>query len=241
MATEEENLWTKYRSAGDREAYESIVSNYLPLVKVTAGRLALNLPRQVLPEDLYSAGCVGLLSAIERFDLSRETKFETYAAVRIKGAMLDELRSMDLVTRGTRDRANKIRDAEERLRDRGEDLSCDMIAAEAGLSLDEYLDTELALRASQLASLNEDDEEASAAALVKDDRTPGPLDQLEREELRDIVNSLLDDRERELIIFYYYEHLTLKEIGTLMHVTESRVCQLHTAVIKKLQFRLAKL
>jgi len=237
---DENELWSRYHKDRGRPAFDALVEHYLPLVKVVAGRLAMHLPNSVREEDLYSAGCVGLLSAVENFDPARDVRFETYAMGRIRGAMLDELRSMDVLTRAVRERAARIREAEQRLRETGRLLSPEAVAGEAGISVEELCETERALNMASWASLDDeaDAEGHSAASLVVDQTARSPLENIEREELLRLLREVMDEKDRLLIVLYYHEELTLREIGEILGVSESRVSQMHTEMIKRLHYRL---
>jgi len=237
---DENQLWLRYHAGRGREAYDRLVEHYLPLVKVVAGRLALHLPGSVREEDLYSAGCLGLLAAVEHFDPERDVRFETYAISRIRGAMLDELRSADVLTRAVRERAARLRRAEGELRQAGRALSPEAVARAAGLSLDEMCDTERALAMAARTSLDDqaDDQGHSAASLVVDEAAANPLETLEREELLDLLRESVDEKDRLLIVLYYHEELTLREIGQILGVSESRVSQMHTEMVKRLHYRI---
>jgi len=239
-AADENELWSRYLRGRERAAYDRLVEHYLPLVKVVAGRLALHLPGSVREEDLYSAGCVGLLSAVENFDPARDVRFETYALSRIRGAMLDELRATDVLTRAVRERAGKIRQAERRLRQENRDLSPETVADAAGMSLDEMCETERALNMASWASLDDpaDDEGHSAASLVVDETAASPPETLERQELLGLLREAMGEKDRLLIVLYYHEELTLREIGEILGVSESRVSQMHTEMIKRLHYKL---
>jgi RNA polymerase sigma factor for flagellar operon FliA len=241
----DQELWDRFR-AGDRRAYDEITEAYLPLVKITIGRMAMNLPSFVDYEELYSTGCMGLLSAVERYDPTREAKFTTYAITRIRGAVLDDLRSHDLLGRVTRDRVTRIREAEDSLRAEGETLSDESIAAEAGLSLDEYRDALRGDRATHMVSLSEPVSGAEGEQTLADLlESKGVLEResvnFEDEEILDAVEEMLDERERMLVVLYYHEGLTLKEIGEVMEVSESRVSQLHTEMMERVRRNLKKL
>jgi RNA polymerase sigma factor for flagellar operon FliA len=236
---DEDKLWSRYRANRNKADFDRLVEHYLPLVKVAAGRLAMHLPSFIREEDLYSAGCVGMLSAVENYDPGRDVRFETYALNRIRGSMLDELRSMDMLTRGVRERASRIRRAERELRDEGKGLNPEAVAGRAGMSVEELCDTERALAVAHLASLDDesDEEGHTAASLVADDSADSPLEALEREELLELVKEEMNDKDRLLVVLYYHEELTLREIGAILGVSESRVSQMHTEMTKRLQYR----
>jgi len=238
VSPSDEALWQAYRR-GDAQAYEALVERYLPVVKITVGRIAMNLPSFVDYEELYSTGCMGLLSAIQRYDPQREAKFTTYAITRIRGAVFDELRHHDRLGRVTRDRVTRIREAEESLRAQGQDPGPDRVASAADLTPDEYRDAVLCERASRLISLSEPvsaQEGGRSLAEVLEERavTPQRLS-LEDAEILELVTDALTDRERRLVALYYGEELTLKEIGLLLGVSESRVSQLHAEMLARIR------
>ena len=236
-------LWTRTR-AGDRDAYEALVDSYLPLVKVTVSRMSINLPSFISREELYSAGCVGLVSAVERYDPSRDARFTTYAITRIRGAVLDELRSHDILGRVVRDRVNRIEKVEAELLSRNSVVSPEEIAEAAGLSMDEYWDAEMGALAAKRVSLSESPGGSGRRSLedvILSTRDENPGSRLEAEEILEIVMESLTEKEKQLVVMYYEEELTLKEIGDVMKVTESRVCQIHGAMIQKVRKRLEKM
>ena len=237
-------LWTKTR-AGDRAAYEALVDSYLPLVKVTVSRMSINLPSFISREELYSAGCVGLVSAVERYDPSRDARFTTYAITRIRGAVLDELRSHDVLGRVVRDRVNRIERVESELLSRNSVVSPEDIAAAAGLTMDEYWDAEMGALAAKRISLSDSSGSGGARRSLEDllqtNRDDSPGARMEAEEILDIVMGMLTEKEKQLVVMYYEEELTLKEIGEILKVTESRVCQIHGAMIQKIRKRLEKM
>ena len=237
-------LWKRTR-AGDRDAYEELVDGYLPLVKVTVSRMAVNLPSFISREELYSAGCLGLVSAVDRYDPGRDARFTTYAITRIRGAVLDELRSHDVLGRVVRDRVNRIEKVESELLSRSLSASPEDVATAAGLSMDEYWDAEMGAQAARRISLSDSSASESGyhsladAILASRDDNPGA--RLETEEIVGMVMDMLTDKEKQLVVMYYEEELTLKEIGELLKVTESRVCQIHGAMIRKIRKRLEKM
>ena len=237
-------LWAKTR-AGDRVAYEALVDSYLPLVKVTVSRMAINLPSFISREELYSAGCLGLVSAVERYDPGRDAKFTTYAITRIRGAVLDELRSHDVLGRVVRDRVNRIERVESELLSRNSVVSPEEVAEAAGLSMNEYWDAEMGAQAAKRVSLSDSSSDGGTRRSLEDvilaTRDDGPGARLEAEEILDLVMGMLTDKEKQLVVMYYEEELTLKEIGEIMKVTESRVCQIHGAMIQKIRKRLEKM
>ena len=237
-------LWAKYRS-GSRDAYEALVDSYLPLVKVTVSRMSINLPSFISREELYSAGCVGLVSAVDRYDAGRDAQFTTYAITRIRGAVLDELRSHDILGRVVRDRVNRIEKAEAELLSSGSTASPEDVASVAGLTMDEYWDAEMGAQAAKRVSLSDSAGSDGGRRSLEDvllsgiDDSPGA--RLEAEEILGLVTEMLTDKEKQLVVMYYEEELTLKEIGDILKVTESRVCQIHGAMIQKIRKKLEKM
>ncbi len=243
------DLWRRYKSDGDRRARERLVVAYSPLVKYVAGRTAAGLPPHVEEADLISYGLVGLISAIERFDPSREIKFETYAITRIKGAIIDELRSMDWVPRSVRARAREIERANSKLEHRLQRAPTDAeLAAELGIGEQELQDSLLAISHSSIAALDElwsvsdsSGDQVSLMDTLEDPGAPDPARALDVGDMKDrIADAIarLPEREKLVIALYYYENLTLREIGEVLGVTESRISQLHTKAVLRLRSRM---
>jgi RNA polymerase sigma factor for flagellar operon FliA len=234
------SLWERYR-AGDRAAYEALVDSYLPLVKVTVSRMAINLPSFIARDELYSAGCVGLVSAVDRYDAGRDARFSTYAITRIRGAVLDELRSHDILGRVVRDRVNRIERIEAELLSSSAVVAPETVAEAAGLTMDEYWDAEMGAQAAKRVSLSDTGGRRSLEELLLSARDDSPGARLEAEEILEIVMGLLTEKEKQLVVMYYEEELTLKEIGDLLKITESRVCQIHGMMIQKIRKHLEKM
>jgi RNA polymerase sigma factor FliA len=248
-AIELRELWRRYKSENDARARERLVVAYSPLVKYVAGRTAAGLPPHVEEADLVSYGLVGLISAIERFDPSREIKFETYAITRIKGAIIDELRSIDWVPRSVRARAREIERANTKLEHRfGRTPTDDEMAAELKLTLPEFHEALLAISHSSVAALDElwsvsdsSGDQVSLMDTIEDTHAPDPSRALDVGDLKDrIADAIasLPEREKLVIALYYYENLTLREIGEVLGVTESRISQLHTKAVLRLRSRM---
>jgi RNA polymerase sigma factor for flagellar operon FliA len=245
-AIELRELWRRYKADGDKRARERLVVAYSPLVKYVAGRTAAGLPPHVEEADLISYGLDGLVSAIERFDLGREIKFETYAITRIKGAIIDELRSMDWVPRSVRARTREIERAHAKLEHKLQRTPTDEeLAAELGISGDELQDALIAISHSSIVALDElwsvsdsSGDQVSLMDTIEDPGAPDPAKALDVGDLKDrIADSIarLPEREKLVIALYYYENLTLREIGEVLGVTESRVSQLHTKAVLRLR------
>ncbi len=214
-----------------------------------AGRTAAGLPPHVEEADLISYGLVGLISAIERFDLSRDIKFETYAIMRIKGAIIDELRSLDWVPRSVRARAREVERANAKLEHRLQRAPTDAeIAEEMGITVDELNESLLAISHSSIVALDElwtvsdsSGDQVSLMDTIEDHGAPDPAEALDLGDLKDRIAEAiaqLPEREKLVIALYYYESLTLREIGEVLGVTESRVSQMHTKAVLRLRSRM---
>jgi len=248
-AIELKDLWRRYKTAGDERARERLVVAYSPLVKYVAGKMGSGLPGHVEDADLISYGLTGLISAIERFDLGREIKFETYAITRIRGAIIDELRSLDWVPRSVRSKARDIERANQKLEARLMRAPTDEeMASELGMTADEFQEALLQISNSTLVALDElwagndsGGDQVSLLDTLPDQGAPDPQAVVDQGELRDRISgaiSALPEREKLVIALYYYENLTLREIGEVLGVTESRVSQLHTKAVLRLRSKL---
>lgn len=241
-------VWRDYKKANDLQARDLLIDTYVPLVKYVAGRLAINLPSNVELDDLESLGFFGLLDALEKFDENRNVKFETYASTRIRGAIIDGLRAMDWVPRGTRARAKEL---ETRIYDLTNELgrnpSDAEVAAALDLSTERYYELLDEVKGTTLFSLDEaittdrPGQGVKMADLVVDQDQPS-LDQnlLQEETVEELAKAIseLSEREQLVLSLYYHDELTLKEIGHVLEVSESRVSQIHTKAILTLQGKL---
>jgi RNA polymerase sigma factor for flagellar operon FliA len=248
-AEDTQQLWLEYRRTGDRALRDRLILTYAPLVKYVAGRLGSGLPAHVDEGDLTSYGLLGLMGAIERFDPTREIKFETYAIARIKGQIIDELRAMDWVPRSVRSRAREIERAigalEAKLGRAPEDGE---IAGKLGISTDELEESLSEIARSSIAALDElwtvsgTGDQVALIDTIEDDAAPSPERTLSQTEMKEAVADAiarLPEREKLVVTLYYYEELTLREIGEVLSVTESRVSQLHTKAILRLKAHLS--
>jgi RNA polymerase sigma factor for flagellar operon FliA len=249
-AIELRDLWRRFKGTGDVHARERLVIAYSPLVKYVAGRMASGLPAHVEEADLISYGLVGLINAIERFEVEREIKFETYAITRIKGSIIDELRSLDWVPRSVRARARDIERANAKLEHQLQRAPSDEeMAAELKMGVEEFQDALVQISNSTIAALDElwsvSDSSGDAVSLLDtltDESAPDPAAVMDQTDLKDRVADAiarLPEREKLVVALYYYENLTLREIGEVLGVTESRVSQLHTKAVLRLRGRLA--
>ncbi|NLM40796.1 MAG: FliA/WhiG family RNA polymerase sigma factor [Firmicutes bacterium] len=243
-----EELWRRYKKSNDAQARDELIEEYIPLVKFVAGRLAMNLPSSVEVGDLESFGFFGLLDALEKFDADRNTKFETYATTRIRGAIIDGLRSLDWVPRSTRSKARLVESQiYELTNDLGRTPTNEEVAQALGLSLDEYYGLLSELKGANLFSLDEAAASEQAGDnlkildLVVDQGLLPDQQILEKESVEELAAAIeaLSEREQLVLALYYHEDLTLKEIGHVLQVSESRVSQIHTKAIMTLRSRLS--
>jgi RNA polymerase sigma factor FliA len=242
-------LWLQYKRSGDRGLRDRLILTYAPLVKYVAGRLGSGLPAHVEEGDLVSYGLLGLIGAIERFDPERDIKFETYAIARIKGSIIDELRSMDWVPRSVRARARDIERTIAQLEAKlGHAPTDEEIARKLGITEEEFQESLLEISRTSIAALDELWSSSSTGdpiALIdtiEDPLAAEPQAAMAHTELREALGEAiarLPEREKLVVTLYYYEELTLREIGEVLGVTESRVSQLHTKAILRLKARLS--
>ena len=239
-------LWTDYeKSNRDSAIREKIILEYAPLVKLVAGRISLYLGYNVEYEDLVSYGIFGLIDAIDKFDHTKAVKFETYASLRIRGAILDQIRKMDWIPRTIRQRQKQIEAVMREVESvHGRAATDAEIAEGLGISQEEYVEWQSKMKITNVVSLNEFLEQGS--------EVPNPTgvqhfimpeEAVEQEELKKLLAEalkLLTEKERRVIELYYYEDLTLKEISHVLEVTESRVSQLHTKALQKMKTKMGK-
>ena len=243
-----EKLWTEYKNTGSETARTGLIEFYLPLVKYLAERLLTKLPQSVELEDLTSAGVFGLMDAIDGFDMSRGVKFETYCTTRIRGAILDGLRAMDWVPRLVRSKAHKLDEAQRRLEvELGRAPTAREMADKMDIDIEEYDAMVKEARAVTIISLgdrSDDGDEDRALTKIdhlEDKRGPDPIHEISKREVMDLVMKILDRRERLILILYYFEELTMREIGLALDLSESRVCQLHSRIIDRLKTHLGRM
>lgn len=236
-----EKLWERYRKKPSQELREQLIIEYSQLVKLVAGRLSMYLGYNVDYDDLVSYGIFGLIDAIDKFDLTKNVKFETYASLRIRGAILDQIRKMDWIPRTVRQRQRKMDEAIKAIEMRtGKTATDEEIAVELGLSQDELCNWQSQLKVTNVVSLNEFEENGPEPVIdqVNQSRFSQPEDVVEEAELKKTLTESLDiltEKERKVIELYYYEELTLKEISKVLEVSESRVSQLHTKALNKMR------
>jgi RNA polymerase sigma factor for flagellar operon FliA len=243
-----DKLWKDYRKSRSPEIRERLVLRYVSLVKYVAGRLAIGLPPSVQADDLISSGILGLMDAIDKYDLERDTRFETYAVTRIRGAILDELRALDWIPRSTRQKARKLENVYIELENSlGRSATTEEVAKHMNLSTEALYGLLDEVRSTNLVSLDEyvqgkdGDGQTRLVDAVEDRVSLDPSDRIDIEDLKEVMNVAilrLPPRERLVIALYYYEELTLKEIGSILNVSESRISQIHTKAIVRLRGKL---
>lgn len=240
-----DKLWKNYISTRSAEYRDELIVEYAQLVKLVAGRLNMYLGYNVEYDDLVGYGIFGLIDAIDKFDYGKNVKFETYASLRIRGAILDQIRKMDWIPRSLRQKQKKIDAAMSKIEaQKGSVATDEELAQELGITLDEFNDWQGKTKATNLISLDEYTETQGTEAKmdsVANARFDQPEDVVEKEELKKMIVeaiSLLTDKERSVVTLYYYEEMTLKEISLVLDVSESRVSQLHTKALLKMKSKL---
>ena len=240
-AKERENLWASYRKNPSSEIREQIILEYAPLVKVVAGRLSMYLGYNVEYDDLVGYGIFGLIDAIDKYDAGKDVKFETYASLRIRGSILDQIRKMDWIPRTVRQRQKKLDEAIKKVEMRtGKNASDAEIAFEIGITEEELSAWQSQLKITNIVSLNEYVEQGSEPVMDAHGNSHfiQPEEKIQENELKKVLKKtlgLLTEKERRVIELYYYEELTLKEISRVLGVTESRISQLHTKALLKMR------
>ena len=241
-------LWIEFKQDQAREDLRNrLIELFLPLVKYNGERIWSRLPDGVELDDLVSAGTFGLMDAIDAYDMSRGVKFETYCVPRIRGAMLDELRTMDWVPRLVRSKASKLNEALKQLEAKFGRAPADAEVAEhMGLSREEFEKLLIEANAVSLVSLNkkwcetDSSKEVQEIDILEDKKGEDPTRRIQKADLMRLVTKGLNRNERLIIILYYYEELTMKEIGATLDLSESRVSQMHSAIVERLQGQLGR-
>lgn len=240
-------LWERYRETGDPALRERLILQYSPLVKYVAGRVGVGMPSSVEHGDLVSYGIFGLMDAIDKFDVDKGFKFETYAITRIRGAIIDELRSNDWVPRSVRANARKIERAIAAFEAHHSRTPTDTeLAAELDVTEDELADMLTKISLTNVAALDEtlgsaDGESLTLVDTLTDPDDLGPEDHLDAAAMRNLLGEAmgrLSERERTVVGLYYFENMTLAQIGEILGVTESRVCQIHTKSVMSLRVKM---
>jgi len=241
------DVWVKYRRTRRKIYKNKLIETYLPLVRGVSERMHMTLPASVELDDLISMGTFGLIEAIDRFDIDRGVLFKTYCVNRIRGAILDELRSQDWVPRLVRHKASKVDKLGGRLQSKfGRSATIFEMADELEVEVSEYQRIERDSKPTAMLSLSEESSDNGEEGgtrivdLVKDDRIESPLHHVHKGDLRDLAVKTLNKKEKIVVTLYYFEQLSMKEIAKVLGLTESRVCQIHGKVITKLRKTLDK-
>lgn len=241
---DEQDLWVRFKEHGDDAARDELIVMYMRVVKYVAGRIAIHVPSSVEMDDLVGWGVLGLLDAVEKFDPAQNIKFSTYATFRIRGSIIDEIRSLDWAPRSLRAMARRVGGARDKLRhQQGSEPTNDDIAEEMGSTLEQVETCLSHIQTAHVIALDDyvpgpDREEVRKLDLIEDTGAQTPeAEALSRERQLRLVEAILGlaDQQQKVLNLYYYEELTLKEIGVVLEVSESRVCQIHGAALKELR------
>lgn len=238
-------VWDQYKAEGGEYIRNLLVERYLPLVKYNADRIHSKLPDEVDVDDLMSAGIFGLMDAIDAFDLERGVKFETYCAPRIRGAILDELRSMDWVPRLVRSRSSQVDQARKSLQmEHGRKPTDNEIAEKLNMNQKEFAKIRKDAGAVGVVSLSrkwfetDSNKDVREIDVLKDSKQVNPFSTVQQRDLKDMITKGLSRAERLILILYYYEEMTMKEIGVTLDLSESRVSQMHSSILARLKAQL---
>jgi RNA polymerase sigma factor for flagellar operon FliA len=247
----EEELWQRYRKTRDPGLRDAFIRQYAPLVKYVAGKVAMGMPHNVEFDDLVGFGVFGLIDAIEKYDPEKNVKFKTYAVTRIRGAIFDELRQIDWVPRSIRQKTREIETAVSSLEAQlGRTASDQEIAGALGMDEAEYLKTVQKISGTSILSLHDvwfsgdENDKVSIGDSIESPSSLNPDVLVEKDEVRRVIVEAINelpDKEKKILVLYYYEDLTLKDIGRVLEVTESRVSQLHTKAIVHLRSKLTNI
>ncbi|MEM1098325.1 MAG: FliA/WhiG family RNA polymerase sigma factor [Planctomycetota bacterium] len=239
-------LWVKYRKKPTEDLRNQLMETYLPLVRYNAERVHTKLPDEVDVDDLVSAGVFGMMDAISSFDLERGVKFETYCAPRIRGAILDHLRSMDWVPRLVRSRTSQLEKAKRSIEmETGRKATDDELAQRLGVDDDEYAKIRKDGSATSVVSLSrkwfetDSNKDVREIDVLEDARQVNPLTAAQKRDLKDLMTKGLSRAERLIVLLYYFEEMTMKEIGTTLDLSESRVSQMHSSILARLKAQLS--
>lgn len=247
----EEELWQEYKKKKDSKLRDYFVKKYAPLVKYVAGKVAVGMPSNVEFDDLVGYGVFGLFDAIEKFDPDKHVKFKTYAVTRIRGAIFDELRSIDWVPRSVRQKARQVEESVRKLESSlGRPATDKEIAKDMGMSPKDFEKMMMKISGTSILSLNEvwysgdENDKISISDSIESPQSLNPDTIVEKDEIKRVIVEAINelpDKEKKVLVLYYYEDLTLKEIGQVLEVTESRISQLHTKAIMRLRAKLTNI
>jgi RNA polymerase sigma factor for flagellar operon FliA len=247
----EEELWRFYKSNKDPQIRDIFIKQYAPLVKYVAGKIAIGMPTNVEFDDLVGFGVFGLFDAIDKFDPEKHVKFKTYAVTRIRGAIFDELRAIDWVPRSIRQKSREVEETVRMLESQlGRVATDEEIAKAMNLSLHDFQQLILKISGTSILSLNDvwntgdDNDKISIVDSIESPSNLNPDTIVEKEEIKRVIIEAINElpeKEKKVLVLYYYEDLTLKEIGEVLGVTESRISQLHTKAIMRLRTKLTSI
>lgn len=239
--TKREKLWAAYSKKRDPATREELIVEYVPLVKVVSGRLSMYLGYTVEYDDLVSYGIFGLIDAIDKFDYDKGIKFETYASLRIRGSILDQIRKMDWIPRSVRQKQKQMESAIAKIESEENRVATDEeVARELNITIDEYFNWQGQTKITNIASIDEFVEQGIEVKAFDSARNAQnePDRVFEQEEIKELLSGSLEkltEKERMVVVLYYYEELTLKEISKVLEVSESRISQLHTKALQKMK------
>lgn len=246
---DEKELWVNYKRTGSLEIREKLTLKYIPLVKYIVNKVIKTLPKNIEYEDMVEYGIIGLIDAVEKFDVTKDVNFKTYAMLRIRGAIYDELRLMDMLPRTLRSLSKSIENAYIEIeRSRGRAATDEEVAAYLNIDIKELDEIHSKVNVANVSSLNDvlysgEDGKTTVADIIEDKKNRSAQEMLEKEEIKKELTEILkelNEKERMVISLYYYEEITLKEIGKVMDVSESRVSQIHSKAVLKMRAKLAK-
>lgn len=242
-----EAIWIEYKERGGEHLRNHLIENYLPLVRYIAERILVKLPQNVELDDLYSAGIFGLMDAVDGYDLERGVKFETYCTTRIRGSILDALRALDWVPRIVRSKAHRIDDAWQALENELGRAPTDLEMAERlevnPKEYEELINEASAVSMVSLSDQSKDEGDSKTLRkvdILEDKRGIDPEEETLKKEVTEFITKYLSRKERLIILLYYFEDMTMREIGTTLGLSESRVCQLHSRIVTRLRNQLKK-
>ncbi len=242
-----EQWWRRFKETGDEDARNRLLENYLPLVKYAADRLYAKLPDEVDVNDLISAGVFGLMDALSSYDASRGVKFSTYCAPRIRGAILDELRALDWVPRLVRSRAHKLSQATQTLEAQlGRKPNEGELAKQLRMNMKDFRRLAGDAHAAGVVSLSrkwfetDSNKDVREIDILEDKRSEDPHHSAQKRDLKELITRGLSRAERLIVVLYYFEQMTMKEIGQALDLSESRVSQMHSAILDRLKVQLEK-
>ncbi len=245
----EKELWINYKRTGSLEIREKLILQYIPLVKYIVNKIIKTLPKNIEYEDMVEYGIIGLLDAVEKFDITKDVNFKTYAVLRIRGAIYDELRVMDMLPRTLRTLSKNIENAYIEIEKKnGRAATDEEVAAYLNIEIKELDEIYSKVNVANVSSLNDilyntEDGKMTIADIIEDKKNESPQEKKKKKEIRkELLKYLkeLNEKEKSVIALYYYDELTLKEIGKVMDISESRVSQIHSKAVLKLRAKMAK-